>query len=346
MHEPLGFDDAQVVDELLVADSAQGHHRHDLSLAAGEQRRPVGPRQQPDLAGDRSDLLRTPTVRPAPVVQDQAPQLRLRLLLQAGPYLGEPLGKLLCEVGLKLLDYPRGRLLARLLVGVLHRISDRPGEATDGCTNVVADRERRVLDLLLARGGRERPLHLHQLLRVRNRELDCIADHLLCELIGHSLQHDDPVGRHRDREVEIALVSFCIGRIDHEPAVDPPDADRPHRAQERNGGDEERGRRSHHRGDVGRVLEVGREDRRNHLDVVPEAFGEEGADRAVDAAGREDRVLAGASLPSYVADARYLPGRVHLLFEIDEEGKEVDALARGRHGRRHERNRVPQANTH
>ena len=74
--------------------------------------------------------------------------------------------------------------------------------------------------------------------------------------------------------------------------------------------------------------------RRNHLDVITEILGEERADRPVDQAAVENRLLAGTSL---AADepARNLAGRVQFLLVVAGEREEVDPLPRRRrhHGR-------------
>ncbi len=81
-----------------------------------------------------------------------------------------------------------------------------------------------------------------------------------------------------------------------------------------------------HREDVGRVVLVAREDRRDDLRVVLVALGEERTARAVDEARGEDLVVA---LPPLALEeaAGDLPGGERLLDVVAGEGEEIDARA-------------------
>src|SRR5437879_744709 len=57
VHEPALRLERQVVDPLALLRGAQRQQRHDLRLAAGEQRRAVRARREADLARDRTDVL-------------------------------------------------------------------------------------------------------------------------------------------------------------------------------------------------------------------------------------------------------------------------------------------------
>ncbi len=62
VHVALGFFNSQTVEDLLVADGAQGGDGKYLGLAAGEQAGAVGPRQQADFAGHGTDFIDFPAV--------------------------------------------------------------------------------------------------------------------------------------------------------------------------------------------------------------------------------------------------------------------------------------------
>src|SRR5581483_11069689 len=96
------------------------------------------------------------------------------------------------------------------------------------------------------------------------------------------------------------------------------------RAVPRDVRDVERGARAGEREDLGLVLFVAREDRRDDLRVLLEAVGEERAQRAVHDAAGEDLFLALARLALEEA-AGDLAGRVGLLDELAGEREEVDA---------------------
>jgi hypothetical protein len=61
-HEVLLVGAFKCIDELLVITGAERGHHHGLGLAAGEQRRAVGARQDADLADDLADLAQTAPV--------------------------------------------------------------------------------------------------------------------------------------------------------------------------------------------------------------------------------------------------------------------------------------------
>ena len=68
---------------------------------------------------------------------------------------------------------------------------------------------------------------------------------------------------------------------------------------------------------------VDRHRQRDQLGLVAPALGEQRADRTVDQARGERRLLAGATL-ALEERAGDLPGGVHALLDVDGEGQEVD----------------------
>ena len=118
------------------------------------------------------------------------------------------------------------------------------------------------------------------------------------------------------------------GRVHDETAVDVPDADGAEGPQERDPGDQHRGRRAVHRQDAGVVLLVRRDREHDQLDLVAEALGEERAKRAVDQPGGEDLLLGRTPLALEEA-AGDAPAGVGSLAVVDAEGEEVLPLDRG-----------------
>ena len=129
-----------------------------------------------------------------------------------------------------------------------------------------------------------------------------------------------------DDDLKGRLVAFLVGRVRDPLTVMMRESHRADRAVERNAGDHESRRRAVDRGDVVRVLEVGTQDRGDHLHLVAETLGERGSQRPVGEPAGQDGLLAG---PALTAEERAgnLPGRVHPFLHVDGEGKEVDALA-------------------
>ena len=124
----------------------------------------------------------------------------------------------------------------------------------------------------------------------------------------------------------VGLVHLLVRRVDDELALDPADAHRADRPEERERRDRERGGGAVDREDVVRHDHVGRQHGADHLHLVLEALRPERPDRAVDHARRERRALGGAALALEEA-ARDLAGGVHPLLDVDREREEVRVRA-------------------
>ena len=114
-----------------------------------------------------------------------------------------------------------------------------------------------------------------------------------------------------------------LARVDDEVAVDLAD---PHRADgrgERDVGDHQRRRGAVHGEDVVGVDVVDRERDRHQLRVIAPVLGEQRADRAVDHARGQRRLLARAAL-ALEERAGDLPGGVHALLDVHRQREEVD----------------------
>ena len=104
-------------------------------------------------------------------------------------------------------------------------------------------------------------------------------------------------------------------------------------------GGHQRRRGAHDRDDVGLVDLVGREDRRDDLDLVAEPVGERRADRAVDHASGQRGLLARARLTLDEAAGELARG-VHALLEVDRQREEVQVLRELRRGGGDEHDRL------
>ena len=137
-------------------------------------------------------------------------------------------------------------------------------------------------------------------------------------VLQHPARHD---------HVEGGVLELRVGR-ERDPLVldqrDPDAADRPGERQARELGRHGRGVDRHH---VVQVLRVQREHRLDDLDLVAQALDEGRAQRAVDQAAGEDRVLGRAALTTEER-AGNAPGRVHALLDVHGQREEVESLAR------------------
>ena len=82
MHVALRLDHAEVVDQLLLADATEGDDGEDLRLPAGEEGGAVGAREQAHRTGDGAHFVDRTPVRPAALVEDEAAQFLIGLLLE------------------------------------------------------------------------------------------------------------------------------------------------------------------------------------------------------------------------------------------------------------------------
>ena len=154
------------------------------------------------------------------------------------------------------------------------------------------------------------------------RDGERLEHRLLRHLVAAGLDHRQCLARAHDDEVEGRLLHLLERRVDDQLALDPGDAHRTDRPEERQRRDRERRRGAVDREDVVRHDHVGREDGADHLHLVLEALRPERPDRAVDHARGQRRALRGAPLALEEA-AGNLPGRVHPLLDVDRQGEEV-----------------------
>ena len=181
---------------------------------------------------------------------------------------------------------------------------------------------RLVLDLLLA-GLLLQLLHRgDELLDLAVGDVERVEDLGLGDALGAGLDHQDRLVGAGDDQVEFQLLVALLGRVDDEVALELADPDRADVLGDRDFGDRQRRGGAVHREDVVGVDVVDRQRHRDQLGLVVPALGEERADRPVDHARGQRRLLAGFALATEERAGDLARG-VHPLLDVDGEGKEV-----------------------
>ena len=172
-----------------------------------------------------------------------------------------------------------------------------------------------------------------QLLDRGVRDVQRVEDLGLGHLVGAALDHQHGLFGAGHDEIHVGDEELLLRRVDDEVALDLAD---PHRAdgrRVRDVGDHQRGGRAVHRQHVVGVDLVHGEREVDQLRLAPPALREERPQRAVDHAGDQRRLLAGAAL-ALEERAGDLARGVHALLDIHRQREEVDVaeVARGRSG--------------
>jgi hypothetical protein len=204
------------------------------------------------------------------------------------------------------------RLVERLAVGLL-----------DLGVELLVDLRAVDLQLLLAGLLGELELGGAELLDRSVRDVERVEHLRLGDLVGARLDHQDRLVGARDHEVEVGGELLLLRRVDDEVALDLADPHGADRRRERDARDHQRRGRAVHREDVVRVVVIDRQRDRDELRLVAPALGEQRAQRAVDHAGDQRRLLAGAAL-ALEERAGDLARGVHPLLDVDGERHEVD----------------------
>ena len=318
----------QRVDELLVLAGAERRDHQRLGLAAGEQRRAVGARQQPDFANDLPNRLDVAAVDALAGVENiPAHDLGFELLENAGDR--ELVMLRFGAFRKEMLHHPlfdRGnRILAVLLA---HDRISRAQVVFREAQNLLFQR-RMIGHSEVARllGGLFGELDD----RLDHRLVMPVTEHhgaehdVLGQLFGFRFHHHHGVLRAGDDEVELALRHLVDRRIEHVLIVDEGDARGADRAHERRAGERERRRSRNHRHDIGIVLLIVRQHGDGDLRIAAPAFGEQRTDRPIDQARGERILFSGAAFALEVA-ARNPAGGVIFFGIVDGQRKEIDAF--------------------
>ncbi len=324
-HEVLAVLALERVDDLLVLAGTERGHDQRLRLAAGEQRRAVGARQDADLGHDRTDRLGVAAVDALAGVEDGGAHdvgfEVAELLAEGGQRLVVALEQFL-GLGLHRADLGLAGELLRLAIGFGHlaaHLGLELGGHGLGRFRRLGERQR-ILGAMLGElddgvdHRLEGAMALHD-----GRQHDVLG-----QLLGLGLDHQHAFLGAGDDEVEGALLGLFEGRIDHELAVEVADAGAGDRTHEGHAADRESGRRGDHRQDVGIVLEVVRERGDDHQGLVAIALVEQRTDRTIDQARGQDLLLGGPSFTLEEA-ARDLAGGERLLLVVHGEREEIEA---------------------
>ncbi len=347
VHVALGGVAPEAVEHLLHAGHAQRGHVEDLGLTPLEQAGAVRRGDQVDLRGQGAHVAGAATVDADALLDDalahdllgQGPDGGLDLLLGAGHVL--ELREQLGDDRRLHLVLDRGALgLVGDLVGLGHPVG---GGGLDGGEDLVAvvAGHRELEDLgLAAHGVDQLLLELDGVLDVALGGLEARGHDLLGDLGGTGLVELPGVltaagldHHHRhvavveqttgDDHLEGRLLAFVPGRVGGPGALG--SEGQAHGAQwavEGDGRDAQRGRGGVDGQDVVGVLLVRTEDGAHDVDLVAEALGERGAQRAVDQAAGQDGLVAGLALPAEERAGDLARG-VEALLDVDGEGEEV-----------------------
>ena len=344
---PLRVLGVEGVDHLVHPKHAQSCHVQDLGLPTLEQPGPVRSGDQPDLAGERADLIRAAAVETDAVLHHA---LAHGLLLHGFEGRGDHAGHRLHALREALLEELLEFGLQRRQVGLAHSLLRHHGTGDAGPRELLHRGE----DLVtvggarrpLARGhadlGDELPLEVDDLSDLLLRDLQALGHDLLGgretatvepfprPLRGFPLDHEDvdlalvvlPPG---NDDVERCEIELLVGRVDVPLAPDEAETNRRHGPVERQPGEGHGQAGRVDAGDVVGVRHIRRKHRHDDLDLVPVAVLEGRPKGPVDQPGGEDGGFAGPALATEEASGD-LAGGVHPLLDVNGEREEVDPL--------------------
>jgi hypothetical protein len=161
-------------------------------------------------------------------------------------------------------------------------------------------------------------------------EFDRAEHHVLGQFARLALDHQHAFLGAGEHEVEQRRLGLLGGRVQDVLPVDVGNAGGADRTEERDAGQRQRRRTADQRDDVRVVFQVVAEDGGDDLHLVAEPLREQRADRAVDQAGDEGLVLAGAAFALEEA-ARNLAGREGFFLVVDGEREEILPRLLGAH---------------
>ena len=150
---------------------------------------------------------------------------------------------------------------------------------------------------------------------------------LLIDLVGTGLDHDDLFLAGSKGQGEVAVLALLLGGVQHDLTVHQTDKDTGDGAVPRNVRHSDGQRGTVHAGDLCRAVGVLTHDGHRHADIVAHILGEQRADGAVNDAGGEDGMLAGAALAAHKAAGDAACG-VELLLKLNAQGEEINAVTR------------------
>ena len=200
------------------------------------------------------------------------------------------------------------------------------GHGVGDLKHAVVHRERRVFALGLGRFGSQLTLHRDELAHRFLGEIEGGFEVGLRQFVASAFDHDDFVFFADVNEVEVALFALGVGRVDHEFAADPADADRADRTVKRDVRNAQCSGGAVDAEHVRVVLAVGTEHDGDDLRLEEIVLREERTQRSVGHARGEDFFFRRATLAFEVA-AGELSGRGRLFLVVDGQREEVLAFA-------------------
>ena len=335
------------VELLRFADRTERGNGQHLCLTARKHTGTVHARQQADLRGQRADLVHFASVDTLLFIEQPAADNELLKLVDR--FINYRCVRLFLVVKLLMdaLDNRRQALIAHVLViGIERGLNIVDCKIPDRVEQLVRDLHRLERELGLADFGldvlNERDHALDLLVALDDR----VEHHIVGNLVRARLDHADYILVSGHSQVQIALCALGSVRADDDLAVDKAHIDAGNRPVPRDVGNRQRERSADHAGDLRQAVGIDRHDGHDDRTVVAHILREQRADRPVDEARGQDR-LVGRTRLALDERAGDLADSVKLFLKIDGKREEVDAFARlGRGGHIDEHNRFAPAHQH
>src|ERR1700738_3551304 len=261
----------EVVHELLVFLCTEGSRDQRLRFATRKQRRAVRAWQPADFAGDRANFGKTPSIRPAAMVQNIVAENLFFEMVES--FLGHR-----AQLRLILWIDLDNLFLQSIDGGITHALFLTRG--VEGRTQALGISTFDLADHFFVQHRRlHGPLldfqRFIKLFLPATEPVDLFVrehqglDHdRFRHFLSAGFDHYDRFFRPRDNQIQLRFANLVVSRIDNVPAFYPTDARAGDRRRERNIGEIKRTRRSGDGYHVGIVIRVGRDYRRYHLGFI------------------------------------------------------------------------------
>ena len=289
----------------------------------------MGAGQIRDVDRDRTDLVDPATIHAEPALDDEATDLGLFDPLER--FADHGLLRLVRAQGLEdLVEDSTDRFGAGLLV-VRLECGDEPGRREVPHARLeleVAARRRIERPPRLSGLAHQLLLQPRQLFRVFVAEGDRVQHGRFGDFLRSRFDHEHGLLGSGHDELDRGSRLLAGGGIGDEFTIHETDADRPDRTVERDAGERQRRGRAVHGEHVRVILLIPGDHEADDLDLVPEAFREQGTDRPVDQAGGQ-RLLHHGRAFALEVPARDAAASIRALAVLHRQGKEVLRVSRG-----------------
>ena len=315
----------QVIHQLGILGGAEGADGQHLRLAAGEHAGTVDAGQQANLGGQRADLIDAAAVHALAVLkQPGTNDLLLQLVADEVEVGGGQVGVL---GGNSIHDGQQGGVADILVVGVHGSLDFVQMLGIDIGQQGMIQLHRGKALLRLADLGDDTVDEGEHLLDFLMTGADGLHHGLLVDLVGTGLNHDDLFLAGGQGQGQVTVLALLLGGVQDDFTVHQADENAGDGAAPRNIGHSDGQGRAIHAGDFGRAVGIQAHDGHRHADIVAHILREQRADGAVNDAGGQDGVLAGAALTAHEA-AGDAAGGVEFFLKLDAQGEEVNTVAR------------------